>query len=438
MEDIEQRIREAKPANTIKKMNWAVNIFNDWQQAQGTCSSAAPCKELSKFDNSELSKILPKFIFDCRKKNGENYPPKSLYEIYAMLNYYLINEAKWNISILNDPSFKCARTALETKMKENAKAGMVSGSNKSLFISKKIEDNLWCAGILGSDSPTSLLNTVIFLIGVHFALRGGEELRRLRYGDLSQIQFSIDSNGSRCLIYKEDFSKTRQGGTKSIAIKPKEVCAFHNEMNHERCLPCLFKKYLHLRPKHITTDALFLTPMKTAFNRTQWYKNMPLGRNLLANVVKTIMVGYEGRYTNQSLRRTAATRLFQDGVSDDLIRCHTGHRSNAVLEYKEPSNDQLKNISTTLYDEPLTSMENPIDTMAKAQAKELITAPTSHGYPTNVHHNIDESSNSSVIKYQSEERMLAQPSKNKEKDEYASERTVIELEKNGAKLRIFM
>lgn len=48
-----------------------------------------------------------------------------------------------------------------------------------------------------------------------------------------------------------------------------------------------------------------------------------------------------GHFTNHSLRRTCATRLFQSGIDEQQIMSVTGHCSiDAVRVYKEMSNDQ--------------------------------------------------------------------------------------------------
>ena len=61
--------------------------------------------------------------------------------------------------------------------------------------------------------------------------------------------------------------------------------------------------------------------------------------------------GFEGQYSNQSLRRTGATRLFQKGFEEDVVSKHTGHRSNAVRTciYKEESSEQKEIASKCLY-----------------------------------------------------------------------------------------
>lgn len=55
--------------------------------------------------------------------------------------------------------------------------------------------------------------------------------------------------------------------------------------------------------------------------------------------------GFVGRYTNHSLRATAATRLFVAGVDEQLIAEKTGHRSTAIRGYKRTSEAQQREVS---------------------------------------------------------------------------------------------
>ncbi len=56
-----------------------------------------------------------------------------------------------------------------------------------------------------------------------------------------------------------------------------------------------------------------------------------------------------GFITNHSFRVTAATRLFQAGVDEQLIMRQTGHRSiDGVWLYKRISTDQEKEVSLIL------------------------------------------------------------------------------------------
>ena len=55
--------------------------------------------------------------------------------------------------------------------------------------------------------------------------------------------------------------------------------------------------------------------------------------------------GVRGHFTNHSLRATAVSRLFQEGVAEKLIRGVTGHRSEALNSYKRVADKQHVEVS---------------------------------------------------------------------------------------------
>ena len=88
-----------------------------------------------------------------------------------------------------------------------------------------------------------LSNHYLYLIlGLNFALRGGKEHRDLRLWNTPQITGPHkDSRGHRYLLYKEDVSKTNQGGINDRKNTLKEVRAYEKE-NKDRCYVRLFEK----------------------------------------------------------------------------------------------------------------------------------------------------------------------------------------------------
>ena len=59
--------------------------------------------------------------------------------------------------------------------------------------------------------------------------------------------------------------------------------------------------------------------------------------------------GMDGGYTNHSLRATAATRLFNSGIDEQLIMLRTGHSSvDAVRLYKRTNERLLETTSAVL------------------------------------------------------------------------------------------
>ena len=65
----------------------------------------------------------------------------------------------------------------------------------------------------------------------------------------------------------------------------------------------------------------------------------------------------EGYYTNHSPRATAVTRLFQNDVDDKLIKGVTGHRSDALQDYKRETKEQLLKVSKIVQGQCFTQLE---------------------------------------------------------------------------------
>ena len=163
------------------------------------------------------------------------------------------------------------------------------------------------------------------MVGLYFALRSGSEHRKLRYSP-AQIQL-IEKPGSWAyLSYQEDISKTNQGGLTSKSKKPKEVVHYANTSNPKRCFVYIFKTYMSRCPVDRPANAFYLQPLsKTKGNI--WYSKTPCGHNTLQRVDPELMkqAGFSGYFTNHSLRTSAATRLFENGVDDyGPLECQEG------------------------------------------------------------------------------------------------------------------
>ena len=78
------------------------------------------------------------------------------------------------------------------------------------------ENLLWELGLLGTISSTVLLHTLVYMVGLYFALSSGSEHRQLRYAP-AQIQLIENPHSHPYLRYQEDISKTNQGGLHSRA-----------------------------------------------------------------------------------------------------------------------------------------------------------------------------------------------------------------------------
>ena len=209
----------------------------------------------------------------------------------------------------------------------------------------KEENLLWERGLLGEQNPQALLDTMLFLCGIHFVLCSGEEHRSLQ---LSQIELVVPEEGCAHLIYMEKYSKNNQGGLQHRKVKPKCVTCYANEKNPERCLVRLHQVYLSHHPADV--QSFYLTPLRKV-KGVVWYSKVPVGHNTLSQTVGRLckQAGITGYKTNHSLRVTSTTRLFQSGVDEQFIMSHTGHRSiDGVRSYKRISEEQKRAVSGIL------------------------------------------------------------------------------------------
>jgi len=68
--------------------------------------------------------------------------------------------------------------------------------------------------------------------------------------------------------------------------------------------------------------------------------------------------GFNGFYTNHSFRATTASRLFHDNIPEQPIRAQTATVSNAIFNYKRPSDQQIRDVSSVLQGTKCARTEN--------------------------------------------------------------------------------
>ena len=169
----------------------------------------------------------------------------------------------WKLLDDKDPMFVNMKYTLDNTMKEGAATGLGSVVKHAKILSFNDEDLMWKSGVLGTDNPQQLLDTLLFLLSIHYALHAGQEHRNLRsIGFQSQFSYTF-IDGVRHVVYKEDLgTKTNQGGLKHKKIETKEVIIFPNKSNCERCPVAAFYHYHCKLPPTWKTKALYLKPWK--------------------------------------------------------------------------------------------------------------------------------------------------------------------------------
>lgn len=85
--------------------------------------------------------------------------------------------------------FRQLNSALNHQMKEAAAKGIGTTPKQAEVITVEQENDLWERGFLGSDEPEKLRDTVLWLFGLNFALRAGQEHRSLRMQNSQASRF---------------------------------------------------------------------------------------------------------------------------------------------------------------------------------------------------------------------------------------------------------
>lgn len=306
-------------------------------------------EKLELISKEKLSDSLRFFFHEVRKKNGDLYPPNSLRLLFFGIQRFLNLERGLDWHLMTDSVFRDCRNSLDAAMKNATKMGLSMRKKIASSISVETENSLWEKNLLGCDCPKKLNRTLIYLISKNCGLRGGQELRGLKWGEGSQLTLKTMPDGTEVLQYNEDFSKTNKGGLHDHHIEPKSVTVYPSE-KRDRCLVILFKKFAELRPKRDTSGAFFLQPLPK-YTHTTWYLNSPLGHNTLSSAIRNLMdaAGEDtAHYSNQSGRRTTVTRLMNASCPKQITKKITGHRSDCVLTYNEVSEESLKMASNIL------------------------------------------------------------------------------------------
>ena len=348
-EDIDKAMLGAVPEKTRRDTRYCERMWEEWAEHRATSTGTAlPClKDMTK---SQLQHYMSCFVLEVRKKDGSEFPPNSIHHICCGIMRFLRSNGKPELDIFKDKELVQFRVVLDSEMKRLQGLGIGTAQRKAEPITFEEEELLWQKGILGDSSPQSLLDTMFYMNGLYFALRGGKEHRNLRH-EPSQIQL-VEKLGERpYLLYREDVSKNHPGGLRGRKIKPKVVEHHDNIQKPERCFIRLYKLYHSLCPSDRLHDAYYLQPLQNP-QPGCWYSSRPVGHTKLDKTISRMCkaAGILGYRTNHSLRATAATRLHQSKcVEEQEIMARTGHRSiEAVRSYKRASTQQQEQVSDIL------------------------------------------------------------------------------------------
>lgn len=379
-EELRDTLNRHVPQNTKRNTAFACNTYNAWaefrnKQPQTQQDPMGPVPlDFTKVNYPIIDYWMTRFVMEVRRKNKEQYPPNTLYNmVVAIQRFYKDVCERPDIDLLNvnNQWFIGFRKALDGRMKKLTEEGLnvVRGSDT---VSPDDEQQLWDSGVLNTGTAKGLSNCVFLYNGKVFGLRGGAEHRNLMP---SQFKFFHSADGEYVEFTSRN-TKNVSGGLKSRNVLPRQIQHFA-EPDNDRCIVSILRKYLSKIPE---SGPFYKKPLAGTEGQIA-FSSQNIGEHTLRSYVKTMFaeanINTDGRkITNHSARRCQITTLYNAGVSDFDITQRSGHRSNAIDQYKLPDSDKKKMISKRLNPPSCTLSKAPSPKCTKVDHTQQLFTPS--------------------------------------------------------------
>ena len=195
--EIQRRRIDAVPQKNSTDIKYCVNVWEEWRKyRKQEQNSTIPPLSLVHNCSTGCSILFGRFGKRMKLNIHLTHSITGFLDTSGQTDTLLLTSTK--------TAFADFRTTLDAEMKRLQHKGIGSKVRQAEALSEDDEEILWSKGLLGDHSPQALLNTMVFMIGLYFALRSGREHRPY-------------------LLYTEDASKNRPGGLRGRYIPRKSV-----------------------------------------------------------------------------------------------------------------------------------------------------------------------------------------------------------------------
>ncbi|XP_056003612.1 uncharacterized protein KIAA1958-like [Ostrea edulis] len=205
-----------------------------------------------------LNEYLSEMYISIRKSDGSNYEPSSLEAMKNSIERHLKDHA-YPVS-LRDRLFHKSNKALAAKKQQLKSIGTGRNSYASEALTEDDENALLTSGEISFENPSSLQFGVFYYFGKYFALRGRNEQRKLKFGD---VQEKKDGSENNYLEFHERSSKTMDGtGKKDYRMTTPRIFS-PNSGPPEKDPIALYREFVRRRPEEAKREdsPMYLTPI---------------------------------------------------------------------------------------------------------------------------------------------------------------------------------
>ncbi|XP_062566734.1 uncharacterized protein LOC134229046 [Saccostrea cucullata] len=236
---------------------------------------------------AELDRYLSTFFTIVKKHDGNDYEPASLRGMLCSIERYL-KMKNYVSSVTRDAAFVGTRQALKYKQQRLREIG--KGIKKPNEPVGKLGfdriHQLFSEQEMGPHTPMSVINTLCFVIIVHFRLRKAIDHKNLQWGD---IGLKTDGKGNEYLVY-QPMSASNQSykANRAAAVK---LCIWSRPELKDRDPISIYKLYSQKRPPSMQHENSPFYLGITTINPTPmqcWYRTCAMGVNKLSDLVRMI------------------------------------------------------------------------------------------------------------------------------------------------------
>ena len=127
--EVQQAKKFAVPKRTTKDTAWCISLWEQWRKARNSRSKEQVPSDICMLTTSQLLQYwLSRFVLEVRKKDGQEYPPGTLYHIVCGIMRFLRQNGKPELDFFKERLYADFRTTLDAEMKRLKQAGI--GSEK--------------------------------------------------------------------------------------------------------------------------------------------------------------------------------------------------------------------------------------------------------------------------------------------------------------------
>jgi hypothetical protein len=319
---LDEFIEKQRNKNTLSKTKRDLALLQEFLKTKQVQ------EDVENIEPTDLNELLSAFLVEVKKKDGGDYEPTTLRSFISSFDRYL-RKKDYPTTIIEGHAFRKTRDTLVAKQKDLKKAGKGNKPNAARNLTDEEVDILFSKNLLGCSNPEALINTIWLNSTVYFGLRGCQEHRDMKWGD---IKLQTSSDGTEYLEYNERQTKTRTGAEPrdTRKVKPKMFAVAGSNRNPVR----FYHIYASKRPAGFLSDD---SPFYLAINHTTnpqsskpWFKTAPMGVNKLNSLMKTMAEKAQlntSNLTNHSARKRMAQKLNDKNVPPTHIMQISGHKN---------------------------------------------------------------------------------------------------------------